>query len=158
MNRQSTNRCEVRKFLEDVSVWIDGCWHWIGDKNKNKIGYGCFYCRGTRILAHRYMWELVNNQTIPDNMIILHKCDQPICVNPDHLILGTQQDNIKDMWTKNRGNTKLSFNDKNVIRAKYKNNNITLKEIAMEFDISFQRVSQIIHQLELEQQAGENNG
>lgn len=102
MSRRANNRSEVRKFLEDVSVWVDGCWHWIGDTNRDHAGYGCFYHKGNRILAHRYMWELMNNSTIPHGKVVRHSCDNPICVNPDHLVLGTQRENIEDMIKRDR--------------------------------------------------------
>lgn len=104
MSRRANNRCQVRKFLEDVSVWTNGCWHWIGDTSRNNLGYGCFYYNNGRILAHRYMWELINDRAIPNGMIVMHICDNSICVNPEHLIIGTQQQNIADMIAKDRAN------------------------------------------------------
>lgn len=94
-------KSNVRRFLEDVSVHIDGCWHWLGDTNKAG-GYGAFYTDNKRILAHRYMWELVHDQLAPPDKVIMHSCDNTICVNPDHLKLGTQVENIIDMVSKDR--------------------------------------------------------
>jgi hypothetical protein len=75
------------------------CWYWTG--NKNEYGYGRFKLHGKTVGAHRLIWE-VFNKVIPDNMNVLHKCDNPGCVNPDHLFLGTQKDNVTDMIQKNR--------------------------------------------------------
>lgn len=103
MSSRANNRSQVRRFLEDVSVWINGCWQWIGYTNK-KNGYGCTWYNQKRILAHRFMWELMNDQTVPEGMVVMHTCDNPLCVNPYHLQLGTQRDNIIDMISKDRNN------------------------------------------------------
>lgn len=75
------------------------CWLWTGSKTKD--GYGQFGGRRRRIYAHRFSWEL-HNGPIPRGMNILHECDRTNCINPDHLFLGTQADNVKDMVMKNR--------------------------------------------------------
>lgn len=89
----------------DVKFWskvskTDGCWNWIGAKNRK--GYGNLK-RGERYLnAHRYSWELTNG-SIPAGKWVLHKCDNPACVRPEHLFLGDVLVNNRDMWTKGRG-------------------------------------------------------
>lgn len=102
MAKRTNNRSEVRKFLEDVSICVNGCWQWIGDTNRTSLGYGCFYHNAKRILAHRYMWELVNDKPVPTGFVVMHTCDNSLCVNPDHLKLGTQGENVADMITKDR--------------------------------------------------------
>lgn len=76
-----------------------GCWLWV--KCKLSFGYGQLRVSGSRILAHRYAYTLYIGP-IPEGMLILHKCDVPNCVNPEHLFLGTTQDNTADMMVKNR--------------------------------------------------------
>jgi hypothetical protein len=80
-----------------------GCWIWQG---KSRTGtcrlYGRIKVDGISTPAHRYSWELNNQQKIPDGMLVLHRCDNPECVNPDHLFLGTHQDNMDDMKKKGR--------------------------------------------------------
>jgi hypothetical protein len=74
------------------------CWIWQGANTK---GYGVFGHRGKTIRASRTSYLLVNGE-IPDGYYIMHTCDNPSCINPDHLISGTQSDNIKDMVKKKR--------------------------------------------------------
>jgi hypothetical protein len=80
----------------------DGCWNWIG--RRNALGYGFLKALNGRrqVRAHRISWEL-HFGPIPDGLAVLHRCDNPPCVRPDHLFLGTQTDNMRDMWTKGRG-------------------------------------------------------
>src|SRR3990167_1210519 len=75
------------------------CWEWKSCKNPE--GYGQFTIDGKKVYAHRYSWEL-HNGTIPDGLWVLHHCDNPACVNPDHLFVGTQTDNMQDMISKGR--------------------------------------------------------
>lgn len=76
-----------------------GCWLWM--KSEDSGGYGTIAFRGKTMKAHRVSW-LAFRGNIPSRMNILHKCDTPLCVNPDHLFLGTQHDNIRDMVGKGR--------------------------------------------------------
>lgn len=81
----------------------DGCWLWTGSLIK---GYGQFHLPRTHavqqtVYAHRFAWEQTNGP-IADNLSVLHRCDTPRCCRPDHLFLGTQQDNLADARTKGR--------------------------------------------------------
>lgn len=78
----------------------EGCWLWAGSK-RSEMGYGSFVVRGRSFAAHRVSWELTHGP-IPPGLKVLHKCDVPACVNPDHLFLGTDKDNHQDKAAKGR--------------------------------------------------------
>lgn len=77
-----------------------GCWPW--QASTDRRGYGRFGLDGATPQAHRVAWEL-SNGPIPTGMWVLHRCDNPQCVNPAHLWLGTHEDNMRDMASKGRG-------------------------------------------------------
>lgn len=78
----------------------DACWIWKGPKH-SKSDYGIFNNNHKKSLAHRFSWRVFRGE-IPEGLKVLHKCDNPICINPYHLFLGTQEDNILDMVKKGR--------------------------------------------------------
>lgn len=77
----------------------DGCWLW--KACRDKTGYGVFHMNQKKLPAHRYSWML-HKGPIPEGLWVLHRCDNPPCVNPAHLFLGTVKDNVADMVAKNR--------------------------------------------------------
>jgi hypothetical protein len=87
----------------------DSCWMWIGSKNSR--GYGNFNVRTSdqwmNYLAHRLSWAIANNQEVATHLVVRHGCDIPLCVNPDHLTIGTQKDNIRDAWDRGRLRMKM---------------------------------------------------
>lgn len=76
-----------------------GCWMWTGARSQGI--YGSLTVNDRTVQAHRVSWEL-NNGLIPENAHVLHRCDTPACVNPDHLFLGTHTDNMRDRKAKGR--------------------------------------------------------
>lgn len=90
---------DVRSRFEDKVIQRGGCWLW--DSCLNNGGYGRFWFSGRKVLAHRLAYQLYVGE-IPKGMQVLHSCDQPRCVNPDHLHLGTQEDNQREMVNRGR--------------------------------------------------------
>lgn len=78
------------------------CWVYTGKwLTRPRLGYGSVSWRGKQHLVHRLSWELANGP-IPNGLKVLHKCDNTLCVRPEHLFLGTQAENIEDMRRKGR--------------------------------------------------------
>ena len=121
------------------------CWNWTAFKSK---GYGYIMCGSkNNVRAHRFSWVL-HNGDIPEGMFICHKCDNPSCVRPDHLFLGSPKDNVIDMVKKGRnvacsgpknGAVKLTAEQ---VRAIYGDPR-TNKEIGASYDISSSMASLI---------------
>lgn len=88
------------RFWSDVDKRTSSeCWPWIGHRRPR--GYGILSVNGRARVASRYSYE-INVGPIPDGLWVLHKCDNPPCVNPEHLFLGTIRDNTADMDAKGR--------------------------------------------------------
>jgi hypothetical protein len=81
---------------------IGNCWEWTGGVFRG--GYGHFKVSGDDYYAHRLSWLLAYGSISDDKPFILHRCDNPPCVRPDHLFAGTTEDNMQDMLTKGRWN------------------------------------------------------
>jgi hypothetical protein len=124
------------------------CWIWDGNIFP-KTGYGNFgYLSGRSMLAHRYSFMLHYGE-IPKGMCVCHKCDNKLCVNPKHLFLGTQRDNINDKVLKNRqakgtthGMAKLSEEDVYEILRLY-SNKMTKIDISKRFNVSYDLIKKI---------------
>lgn len=146
-------KTDSERFWEKVNVVgkkEDACWEWLASKNKK--GYGLFRYQNKNVSTHRYSWILHYGE-IPDELFVLHKCDNPSCVNPKHLFLGTNEDNMKDMSRKGRSgamsgnlhpNSKLS-EDIVVEIFNLKKNGLLGKEIADIYNVTPQLISGILN-------------
>ena len=124
-----------------------GCWLWTA--GINNYGYGRITEKGRKKLAHRVSWE-IHNSPIPDGLQCLHFCDQPSCVNPSHLFLGTHRDNMADKVAKGRhiGNpnplTKLNETAAMQIRKYYAAGGCTQEWLANVYGVNQTNISRVI--------------
>jgi hypothetical protein len=87
------------------------CWEWTAGRFKSSLGYGQFRLGGKKVRAHRLAWQLDGGAN-PQGMLVLHRCDNPICCRVSHLFLGTSLDNARDRDRKGRHRTPESFPDR----------------------------------------------
>lgn len=140
-----TRSCGCRSFKKSVSqrfwekvIKKESCWEWSG--SPSKAGYGTLSINKIPINAHRISYE-IHIGKIPENMCVCHKCDNRICVNPDHFFLGTKKDNMEDKRLKKRhaygektGNSKLT--DEIVLYCRFLyENGFKLSEMSKFFNI-----------------------
>ena len=130
-------RFAAKYFIEPNS----GCWLWTGSLVHD--GYPQFYDGVTMVRAHRHSYK-VNIGPIEDGLLVCHKCDTPSCVNPDHLFLGTQRENLADCRKKDRIYKKLN-NSKVAEIKRLAALGATLKTIATKFGINPSMVHYIKH-------------
>lgn len=137
----------IKAFWSKVKI-TPGCWEWTASQITN--GYGVFRMASRRGLSqypHRFSY-LLHFGAFPEHLHVLHKCDNRLCVNPDHLFLGTHQDNVRDMVSKGRNfksrgesnpGAKLTKEQVQLIRQDSR----TQVAIAKEYGISQPQVSYI---------------
>ncbi len=136
---------------------INECWECVA-MSLTKKNYGEFSINSKRIRAHRFSYQLFHNRLIKDNMVIMHICDNPLCVNPNHLSEGTQQENITDMCNKGRANgggvkgekqglSKLTEKQVLEIRAKYQNGGKSYSKLAKEYCVHKSSIREIIKRI-----------
>jgi hypothetical protein len=134
----------------------DGCWLW-RNLSTNGYGYGQIWNDETTklLLGHRISWEL-HHGSIPKGLFVLHKCDVPACVNPAHLFLGTQRENLEDMRRKQRGyefqprtgqannKAKLTEDDVKLIRTLFDAGGHSLSALGRRFGVFKQTIRQVV--------------
>lgn len=147
-------RTQMERFWSKVNK-MDGCWEWVGLLNRG-CGYGRHCYEGKDMKAHRLSYMIHHPLTIDlqehPKLQVCHKCDNPKCVNPSHLWLGTHTDNMRDKQTKGRqsigekhGSVKLTEQQVRDIREKYEKGNTTHRKLADEYGVSKSTISDIIN-------------
>jgi hypothetical protein len=132
------------KYLKYVINKETKCWEVVSHKPDSK-GYVCVYRNGKTIKAHRYSYKLFKGD-IPEGMVILHKCDNRRCINPDHLDYGTIADNTYDMVSKKRhgygetaGMSILTEKEVYEIRV----SKLPLKMLSEQYDVTYEAIASI---------------
>ena len=140
--RKVWNKKPIEIRLLNHLIKENGCW--TTDLAKDKRGYG----RLGRLLVHRVAFEYFNNTKIPKNVCVLHHCDNPSCVNPNHLYLGTRTENGIDMRVRKRvegsknGYAKLTEEKVLEIRKIYPK--LTYAKLAKKYKVSVSNIEHII--------------
>lgn len=148
-SRNNKYRPVMERFWEKVDKrGPNECWLWTGTHHGG--GYGLFGINKRMVRTHRFSYEL-HNGPIPDGLEVLHECDNPPCVNPAHLFLGTHQDNMDDMHSKDRhnaakgesvGGAKLTEDQVRQIRQR-RTNGETGVTLAKEYGVSAAVISKV---------------
>jgi hypothetical protein len=141
----------AERFWEKVAK-SDGCWLWTAFRTEK--GYGKLAGSRSPVRAHRVSYELAFGH-IPEGLCVLHRCDNPPCVRPDHLFLGTEADNSADMKAKRRGRgpamqgtahprAKLTDEQVVAIRAAYQPRIVSAAVLAAKFGVSRATIDGIV--------------
>lgn len=127
----------------------DACWPWSAAKDKD--GYGHFAMDDMQARAHRASFMIATRSQVPSGMSVCHSCDNPACVNPAHLFLGTQRDNMRDKVAKGRQpkgervhNAKLSESVVREIRDAYARGNVTQQALGDRFGVTRRHIGRIV--------------
>lgn len=150
--RYNRRKSAAERFWAKVQK-TETCWVWTAARNSD--GYGAFGYKGKVKGAHIVSYDM-NIGSIPDGLCVLHKCDNPPCVRPDHLFLGTKKDNMDDCVQKDRrinhtgeknGQSRLTDAQVVEMRARYRSGGATQKALAQEYGVSLFTIYEIVRGL-----------
>lgn len=128
------------RLKNDVYIDQNGCWNWKG--SISNTGYALIQNK----IIHREAYKLLKGN-IPKGMKVCHSCDNRKCVNPDHLFIGTQKDNIMDMMKKNRGGIRKTTTDKVLEIRKDFSKGLSINELCEKFKMNYARIYRIVNRL-----------
>jgi len=147
----------MKRFFDKIEKTENGCWLWLAAK-RGKSGYGCIKVNGKTIDSHR-MSYIIHNGEIPNKLFVCHTCDVRLCVNPQHLFLGSHSINMKDAYNKGRlvvptgvrysnGNVPLNRTLTTVALVKHvtdcvKNRTTSLVKLSKELNLPYQLLRDI---------------
>ncbi len=140
----------------------DDCWNWNGAISTSKLKYGSFCVNRRKMNASRASYWIYKGN--PGPYLVCHKCDNPRCVNPRHLFLGTHQDNVADCVSKGRnscqkGDThamaKLNYETVKEVRQRYSNGEGTHRSLAKEYGVCFATIARVVNWIDWKDQKEE---
>ena len=129
------------RFWDKVDKTGD-CWEWTACTRSEKSPYGVFWFEGKNVAAHRFAWEQVNGP-VPSGLFVIHSCDNPPCVNINHLSLGTPRQNMVDTAKRARRKSKLRHLIPDIHAMKRKGWKV--RQIARYFSVDHSGVSRILN-------------
>ena len=143
---------KVKRFWSYTKPMIDsGCILWMASSYQNGYGHFRGFNKNKMECSHRIAWEITNGP-IPNGMHVLHRCDTPACVNPNHLFLGTRSDNMMDCVNKNRAkrigakgesNSHAKLTKAEIIEIR--NSHKTPTELSIEYGVTLTNICDIIN-------------
>lgn len=135
-------RPQEKLLLGAWTVTEDSCWEW--SKSRNSKGYGVLYTCGKTYPVYRVAYEAWVGP-IPEGQLVRHKCDNPPCINPDHLELGTIAENGWDMADRRRFYSKLTQDQVDAIRTTYYNGGTTQQALADHYGVTQGAISRVVN-------------
>lgn len=145
---------------EPIDRWLDkvvkteNCWEWQGAKYRKGYGHFRMFVDGKWVMykAHRFSFEYFNKMKLTKNEFVCHTCDNPRCVNPEHLFIGNAQSNTNDkmekgrhIWGRTSKNRWLTKKIADEIRLIYSKGQYTMKQVGDMFNTSASQVERIVN-------------